>query len=168
MTRFRLRAERAGLLAERYPASRESLRFFAAVSLYQDSGEGLDALRDLARVEIPEESAWFQRIQREMRSPESPATPPKTNECPQCGSSPQLAVLRPLADGTSFSLACSICRHEWQFPRTQCPSCGESGPDKIQFARTEDALQKRLKGHTPFADTIAELRKDRACLQRDN
>lgn len=146
MSRFQQRAQRAADLANRYPAAREGLKFFAGVSLFQASGGGMEelcalvlriappALRDAAR--HPEDSAWFQRVLREMHPPVAQTASPRA--CGKCGSPPQLGVLRPHGDGAALSLACSLCRHEWAYSRTQCPHCGSGGEDVLQFAQAED------------------------------
>ncbi|MBI4909691.1 MAG: formate dehydrogenase accessory protein FdhE [Acidobacteria bacterium] len=147
MQRFLERAERAAQLANRYPAAREPLKFFAGVSLFQDSRGDADqlcalilrigppAMRDAAR--HPEDNAWIQRVLGEMDPPQSAATH-SNRACPKCGSPPQLGVLRPCGDGSALYLACSLCRHEWTYPRTECPHCGRNEEDILQFAQTED------------------------------
>lgn len=114
--RFWKRAARARLLADRYPASREALVYFAAVSEFQ-AGSG-----DMPQPPAPLAPEYLDRILRE--------TAPQ----PSCEHVPQLGVLRPQGDGKALSLACALCRHEWSFPRTKCPACGS---DKITFGSAE-------------------------------
>ena len=53
------------------------------------------------------------------------------NLCPQCGSKPQLAVLRPEGDGGRRMLLCSLCQTEWDYRRILCPACGEVNHEKL-------------------------------------
>jgi formate dehydrogenase accessory protein FdhE len=110
-------------LAERYPASKESLLFFAELSELQGSGAGIAAFQELVSgLHAPED--WFDRVLGEMREPVTPETRTE-NECPQCGAPPQLGVLRPQGDGAAMHLSCALCRHEWTYPRSRCPGCGD-------------------------------------------
>jgi len=45
--------------------------------------------------------------------------------CPRCGHRPQVSVLRPEGHGKALTLVCSLCLHEWPFPRGKCAACGE-------------------------------------------
>lgn len=130
LSRFLSRAVRATLLAERYPAAAESLRFFAEVSRLQALGAGPAAFLQLLP-HAPED--WLGRVLAETQPHSLPPDPlRKQNECPRCAAPPQLGVLRPQGDGAALYLACAICRHEWTFPRTICPNCGEA--DHLAFA----------------------------------
>jgi formate dehydrogenase accessory protein FdhE len=133
VNRFQRRAARARELADRYPASAEALRFFARVSEFQDRNGTLEELHRLVKPMKPAEE-WFQRVMAEMEAPPNPGTV-HDNECPKCGSPPQLGVLRPQGDGSALFLACAICRHEWPFRRTNCPACGQEG--QIAFYSTD-------------------------------
>lgn len=59
------------------------------------------------------------------------------NVCPACGSLPQLAVVRPAAEGARRSLLCSLCLCEWSFPKIMCPWCGEEDKQKLPNYRSE-------------------------------
>lgn len=141
MNRFLRRAARARALALRYPESGPALEFFAAVSEFQASGLAETDLRRLvARIGPPvlaaaaqkgEKHAWFERVLKEMGSPCTPGLKPRPNQCPQCGSPPQLGILTPQGHGAALELACSLCRRQWPFPRIVCPGCGESSSEKI-------------------------------------
>ena len=58
--------------------------------------------------------------------------------CPQCGWPPLMGVLRdePAIKGRRF-LVCSLCSSEWAYPRSCCPSCGETRSDRIQLHATD-------------------------------
>lgn len=143
MNRFLARAARARELAGAHPESRDALEFFAAVSELQNEKADVDAYRRLARrmnvaplVKAPDDYFWFSRVIEECNGPQAPQDKPAMNECPACGSPPQLGVLRPQADGSALFLACALCREEWPFSRSLCPNCGEA--DKLEFGVTED------------------------------
>lgn len=59
------------------------------------------------------------------------------NVCPACGSLPQLAIVRPVSEGVSRSLLCSLCLCEWSFPKVMCPWCGEEDKQKLPNYRSE-------------------------------
>lgn len=144
LSRYLERAARARLLAERYPESREGLLFAAAIFEWQSKGEGLEKLRALVRRigppvlrRAPPSHEWFSRVMAEFEPPAIRGRAPRDNECPLCGHPPQLGVLRPEGHGSALTLACSLCRHEWPYPRATCPGCGETDPHKIAFGTTE-------------------------------
>ena len=58
--------------------------------------------------------------------------------CPHCGWPPQLGLLRdePEVKGRRL-LLCSLCSSEWVFPRSTCPSCGETRADQLQYHVTD-------------------------------
>ncbi len=56
---------------------------------------------------------------------ESPSPASSGGTCPVCASEPVCAVLRDRVHGAGRSLVCSLCMHEWSFPRAVCPACGE-------------------------------------------
>jgi FdhE protein len=53
--------------------------------------------------------------------------------CPRCGHPPQAGVLRPLGEGEVLHLSCSLCLHEWSFPRGRCSACGEQAEKKLAY-----------------------------------
>jgi len=48
-----------------------------------------------------------------------------SESCPICASEPVVGVLREEQLGAKRSFICSLCAHEWAFPRSVCPGCGE-------------------------------------------
>lgn len=63
--------------------------------------------------------------------------------CPVCGANPHLSLIRG-KDGQRF-LQCSMCRTEWIFPRTTCPSCKEDTLKKLQYFFIEKNEQDRVQ-----------------------
>lgn len=142
---------RALELAARYPAAREALRFYAAIAEFQGDWAELrsivrkqgpallrEAIGRMSEVDVKAAVDRYLRGQ-DRRSPESffgrvmlrhdPPTAPDArhmNQCPRCGEPPGCGCTRPEADGSAFSLVCSLCATEWKFPRGQCPVCGEA------------------------------------------
>ena len=66
--------------------------------------------------------------------------------CPYCGAAPLAAVLRdePAVRGRR-TLLCSLCLHEWTFPRTRCPACGEERAEKRPHHVSEQWPHIRLE-----------------------
>ncbi len=60
----------------------------------------------------------------------------ETPDCPDCGSSPGLAVLR-REDGKRI-LHCSLCGTQWLFYRARCPFCGNTKPDELGVLLPEE------------------------------
>jgi hypothetical protein len=140
--------QRALALAERYPAAREALEFYARILNFGGDWAGLRALvvshgpallRETAArmTEFDLKSAVDGYLRGDDRR--SPASffarvmlrrdPPRAghahaNQCPRCGEPPLCGCLRKEADGSAFLLVCSLCGTEWRFPRGQCPACG--------------------------------------------
>ena len=153
-----MRAQRARALADRLPHAAEALLLFAQVSERQALGAA--EYQDLAP-HAPE--GWQQRVRAELHPP--PAPPDRAdNECPQCGELPQLGVLRPQGDGDALSLACSVCRTEWTFPRTTCPACGDS--EHLEFYRSQHLphLQTLVCAACKTYLHILEPNKDLGCI----
>jgi formate dehydrogenase maturation protein FdhE len=132
-------AARARALADRFPASRDVLLFYAsAIALdWPALGEfaasaGPPPMAAAARQFDPSLAAthlddasplsFFARLAIRARG-QYPCAEPREGSCPRCGRPPQAGVLRPEGDGTAFSLACSLCPNEWSFPRGRCPGC---------------------------------------------
>lgn len=62
---------------------------------------------------------------------------PRTT-CPRCGWPPFLAVLRGEPDTEGWKLLiCSLCSHEWTFPRFRCSSCGETRAEQLEYHVSE-------------------------------
>ncbi len=59
------------------------------------------------------------------RDPQPPSDSLSPELCPRCGHRPQVSVLRPQGHGKALTLVCSLCLHEWSFPRGRCAACGE-------------------------------------------
>jgi FdhE protein len=95
-----------------------------------------------------------------------------TGRCPRCGSLPVASVLRPdpAAETVRRTLLCSLCFHEWPFPRAVCPGCGEERPERqprfsaeeIPWIRIEacDSCGRYLKSVDLAADPAADPRLD--------
>lgn len=143
------RADRARELAQRYPAAKEAIELYAAVSEFTGDWRELQALvqrigpallREAARRLTPEIIAaepegFFARVLRRAHPPA--VRHAETSRCPKCGSWPQAACLRPQGDGSAFYLVCSLCSNEWRHPRGFCPSCGEHDANKIVYFAAE-------------------------------
>jgi FdhE protein len=56
--------------------------------------------------------------------------------CPVCGAWPTVSVLKG-NEGRRF-LNCSVCGHEWNYMRTQCPFCENSDTTKQEIIFSED------------------------------
>jgi formate dehydrogenase maturation protein FdhE len=55
------------------------------------------------------------------------------NRCPRCGDLPQVGCLRPQGDGKAQSLCCSLCFHEWPYPRGQCAACADHSESSLSY-----------------------------------
>lgn len=148
------RAGRARLLAERYPASRDVLAFYAGLAEWLEgvqaisSEEVLPGLVELVeRIGPPglrqadrslEWGPWnfFGRVCRQAVAVRSPG----------CEGTPQAGCLVPQAEGERLELVCALCLGRRPFPRGRCPDCGESrlvyysapGFDHLQLQACED------------------------------
>lgn len=67
------------------------------------------------------------------------------NVCPRCGHLPQVGVLYPLGHGNELKLVCSLCLHEWTFPRVCCSSCMITDKNQLEFHQADsmDYLQSQ-------------------------
>jgi FdhE protein len=63
--------------------------------------------------------------------------------CPICGSRPHGGSLRE-KEGKRF-LQCGLCRREWPFSRTTCPTCGQDSPQKIELFFLENIQRQRAE-----------------------
>ena len=124
------RRTRALALAERYPASRQILEFYAALIGFDSDWPTLRArlleiapepMQRAAALQQQPEGIFLKILSR--RNHPAKAQSPKKNECPNCGSLPQCGVLREEGQGHSLFLVCSLCTHEWNFSRSHCPAC---------------------------------------------
>jgi FdhE protein len=68
-----------------------------------------------------------------------------TAVCPVCDSEPVVGVLREEQLGARRSFICSLCAHEWRFPRTACPSCGEDRNDALAVFTAENFEHVRVE-----------------------
>lgn len=80
--------------------------------------------------------------------------------CPLCGGAPHLSLVRG-KDGQRF-LQCRVCRTEWIFSRTACPSCKEDMLKKLQYFFIEKTEQDRAQACESCQGYILEkdLRND--------
>ncbi len=60
------------------------------------------------------------------------------NRCPQCGHAPQVAVLQSQGHGKAQSMVCSLCMHQWSYPRGQCASCSQQDSTKLLYFNTPE------------------------------
>ncbi|MSV27268.1 MAG: formate dehydrogenase accessory protein FdhE [Bryobacterales bacterium] len=65
--------------------------------------------------------------------------------CPRCGSRPGVGVLRPEGHGAKRTLLCSLCSLEWQFPRIECPACGEQSAKGLAIYTAEQFEAVRVE-----------------------
>ncbi|MHC1789827.1 formate dehydrogenase accessory protein FdhE [Solidesulfovibrio sp.] len=76
----------------------------------------------------------------------------RKNHCPVCGSAPDLGLLKEQPEPSEFLIAkagrlmlhCSLCGHQWRFPRLVCPSCGEGEHDKLDLFVPEGRERERI------------------------
>ena len=70
----------------------------------------------------------------------------RRNMCPMCGRPPQVGAIydEPDAKGRRM-LVCSLCGTWWTFPRSTCPQCGETDPNKLIYHEREDAPHVRVE-----------------------
>ncbi len=143
------RAARARSLAERFPASSEALRFYAALAEWQGQAAAagsspedlLPGLRDLVEragppllrraarhltqlpdLEAPPPLSFFARACRQ------PLTSPGSCDGPGlCEGKPQAGCLVTQAEGQALELVCALCFGRRSFPRGLCPACRETG-----------------------------------------
>lgn len=124
------RAERARLLAERYPASREVLTFYAGLAEWlatepEDLRAGLvELVERIGPKELREADRslewgplnFFGRVCRMAVAARNPG----------CEGTPQVGCLVPQAEGERLELVCALCLGRRPFPRGRCPACNES------------------------------------------
>jgi FdhE protein len=65
--------------------------------------------------------------------------------CPVCDSEPVVGVLREEQLGAKRSFVCSLCAHEWDFPRLICPGCGEDRNEALAVFTSEDFEHVRVE-----------------------
>jgi len=123
------RAERARLLAARYPASHDVLAFYAGLAEWlatepEDLRAGLVELvertgpKELRAADRSLEwGPWnfFGRVCRMAVAVRNPG----------CEGTPQVGCLVPQAEGERLELVCSLCLGRRPHPRGRCPGCGE-------------------------------------------
>jgi formate dehydrogenase accessory protein FdhE len=74
--------------------------------------------------------------------------PPRTGNsatCPICDSEPVVGVLREEQLGAKRTFICSLCAHEWEFPRLVCPGCGEDRNDALAVYTSEHFEHVRVE-----------------------
>ena len=66
--------------------------------------------------------------------------------CPLCGWPPQVAVIRdePEVKGHRL-LVCSLCATSWSFPRSMCPSCGETRAEQLIYYVSDSMSHVRVE-----------------------
>ncbi|MBI3693984.1 MAG: formate dehydrogenase accessory protein FdhE [Acidobacteria bacterium] len=155
------RAARARELAERYPATREILLFYAGLAEWQATATGSpeQLLPELVELVLCTGPAALQEAARGLtRLPELHAPPPLdffaraarqpsaiSQQCPECGKAPQAGCLRPEGDGLALELVCSLCFGRSPFPRARCPACGESGEGRLVFYSAPEFVHLRIQ-----------------------
>jgi FdhE protein len=82
--------------------------------------------------------------------------------CPTCGSWPLLGEFRGL-EQTRF-LRCGLCAAEWEFPRLQCPFCGERDHRQLGYLSVEGedvryraATCDVCRGYVKMVSTLSRL-----------
>ncbi len=64
--------------------------------------------------------------------------------CPICGNRPHGSCIKG-KEGKRF-LQCSLCRHEWPFPRTICPICEQDSLQELPVFFLEEKKYERAEG----------------------
>ena len=137
------RAARARYLADRYPATRAILLFYAELADWQGTAatrrlspdQALPELAELVRRTGPPDLA---RAASGLTGlPDLDAPPPgsffalaarqPTAACGTAHRPPQAGCLETLGEGQALRLVCSLCLGRWDSPRLRCPACGEAG-----------------------------------------
>jgi FdhE protein len=72
-------------------------------------------------------------------------TGPVPFACPFCKRKPGVGILRPLGEGGSRSLVCSLCLAEWEFRRIVCPGCGEEDYKNLPVYTAEELKHVRAE-----------------------
>ena len=128
-------AEQAGRLRDspRSEVRGQLDRYIATTDHPQDGGS------IFVRIVLQPQAEWL------AQSKDAQAQPIAGNLCPQCGSKPQLAVIRPEGDGGKRMLLCSLCQSEWDFRRILCPACGEENHEKLPRYTAEDFPAVRVE-----------------------
>jgi FdhE protein len=68
-----------------------------------------------------------------------------TASCPVCDSEPVVGIMREAQLGGKRSFICSLCAHEWDFPRAVCPGCGEDRNDALAVFTSESFEHVRVE-----------------------
>ena len=150
MSLWSARAARSRLLADRYPACREILLFYAGLAAWQGSVAGrsvsphtvLDGLVELVtRTGSPllRETARSLRLLPHLHSPPPldffgrAARQPFAagGPCPWCNTAPQAGCLVTQEHGMALELVCGLCFSRRPFPRLRCPACGRSKEGRL-------------------------------------
>jgi FdhE protein len=79
-------------------------------------------------------------------SPQDREIPRTDNRCGFCGGTPQLSILRQIAEGESGSrlLQCATCLSEWPFRRVVCVHCGEEDDKKLAYFQAPEIDHVRV------------------------
>ena len=139
------RIQRALVLAERYPESREALTFYGAVASFQREKGSLAELTRLASERGPSVLARHARELDEKGSEEAMVaylsgadrTSPRAffarallqrdQRCRQDSHLAQLGVIALQGDGTALELQCALCFESWSHGKARCHACGATG-----------------------------------------
>jgi formate dehydrogenase maturation protein FdhE len=176
------RAARARLLADRYPATRDILLFYAGLAAWQGEAarralapeEALPELTELAQRSGP--PALAQAARELTGLPGLDAEPPwsffalavrqPTASCAGDHHAPQAGSLEPLAEGQALRLVCSLCLGRWPFARLRCPACGESAEGRLVFYSAPEFPHLQIQAcETCYAYLqLADLARDPAAL----
>ncbi|HSF16492.1 MAG TPA: formate dehydrogenase accessory protein FdhE [Vicinamibacteria bacterium] len=135
---FLHRAQRARILAKRYPEAAEALDFYAEVASFQARrGTSLELLKMVSSLGPPllRQAASgvdvYQAVEM-YRSGEDRSSPKSffarvllqiEAACRDDHAPPQVGCLRGEGEGSSLWLACSLCFEERRAARSQCPAC---------------------------------------------
>jgi len=130
LARWTARAARARVLADRYPASREVLVFYAGLAEWLVAGPdnllpglvelvertGPDPLRQAERTLDWAPLNFFGRVVAALGAPE---------RCDGCDAPPQAGCLIPQGEGQALELVCARCFGRRASPRGRCPACSD-------------------------------------------
>ncbi|MFH1709187.1 MAG: formate dehydrogenase accessory protein FdhE [Planctomycetota bacterium] len=82
--------------------------------------------------------------------------------CPVCGGLPLMGRLE--GEGGRRILLCTMCRHQWDFKRVECPFCGNGDQQTMRYFYDETDPQRRVdlcekcKGYLKVVDGRAMVR----------
>lgn len=74
--------------------------------------------------------------------PDEPVQNHPEGVCPECGLRPHYGILT--GSEGNRELECWLCRTRWQFPRIECPHCGETEQEKLGYFFVSDIPECRI------------------------